>query len=192
MAKAVVLKQKQIALAAEKGKFGENRLAWWWMEKILKHTEFGQHLNQQINQLWRTPWTAMEGQKPASPDDASPPPGLTPLCCHPCTRPKLSQLVLSILKVFMRARSCQWRFSWGCFAAQGRRRARPRGSTPWMTTVIIKNLNIRTSNSYRCVCAVTPSFHNIPWCNAMGQVTLVAQFGLIGGKFRIRKHASTN
>ena len=28
MAKAVVLKQKQIAIAAEKGKFGENRLAW--------------------------------------------------------------------------------------------------------------------------------------------------------------------
>ena len=99
MAKAVVLKQKQIAIAAEKGKFGENRLAWWWMEKILKHTEFGQHFNQQINQLWMTPWTAMEGQKPASPDDASPPPGLTPLCCRPCIRPKLSQLVLSILKV---------------------------------------------------------------------------------------------
>ena len=144
----------------KKGKFGENRLAWRWMEKILKHTEFGQHLNQQINQLWRTPWTA-------SPDNASPPPGLTPHCCRPCIRPKLSQLVLSILKVFMRARSCQWRFSWGCFAAQGRSRARPWGSTPWMTTVIIKNLNIRTSNSY-CVFlqwhpVSTTSLGAMPW-----------------------------
>ena len=136
MAKAMVTAKANSYRSRKKGKFGENRLAWWWMEKILKHTEFGQHLNQQINQLWRTPWTA-------SPDNASPPPGLTPLCCRPCIRPNLSQLVLSILKVFMRARSCQWRFSWGCFAAQGRSRARPRGSTPWMTTVIIKNLNIR-------------------------------------------------